>query len=244
MASSGVDEAATRLAALGALCATTAAAGRQARATDADAARVLLHCAGAEAAENPFYAALAVRLATGSAPAGRALTYALWDEWARLDPPRAPAGADAAAVAAAAPMAVRRARNLAGVAAALLAARAVSLRVLLRGARDWVLPTPREAFHFRCLLVRLLGDGGVDNDDGGGGGGDAGNGGGWATAVAPALAELAADSRRGDLPAGLAIFLSTHLVGATDGVPPEVRARARQAVAVLEAAAEEREEEE
>ncbi|GAB0488828.1 hypothetical protein MMPV_000038 [Pyropia vietnamensis] len=239
MASTGVDEAVTRLAALGALCATTAGAARHSRAIDADAARVLLHCAGAEAAENPFYAALAVRLATASAHAGRAFTYALWDEWARLDPPAAPAGADTVALAEAAPMAVRRSRNLAGVAAALLASRAVTLRVLLRGARDWVLPTPREAFHFRCLLSRLLGGGHDDGGDAGTGGGDR-----WATAVAPALAELAADPRRGDLPAGLAVFLSTHLVGVTDGVRPEVRARAREAVAVLEAAEEGREDEE
>jgi len=38
-----------------------------------------------EAAENPFYASLAVRLAGGSHPAGRALPEVLWDDWARRD---------------------------------------------------------------------------------------------------------------------------------------------------------------
>jgi len=38
-----------------------------------------------EAEETPFYAALAVELAGGSHPAGRALTEVPWDDWARLD---------------------------------------------------------------------------------------------------------------------------------------------------------------
>ena len=38
-----------------------------------------------EAEENLFYATLAVRLAGGSHPAGRALTEVMWDDWARLD---------------------------------------------------------------------------------------------------------------------------------------------------------------
>ncbi|KAK1859051.1 hypothetical protein I4F81_001649 [Pyropia yezoensis] len=73
MSSTSVPKAAVRWAVAGALAAPTASAARSSRSADADAARVLLHCAGAKAAENPFYAALAVRLAGGSRWAGRAL---------------------------------------------------------------------------------------------------------------------------------------------------------------------------